>query len=85
MTLHDDGHDPWFHAPVWFRADTSAGVVWAYTETHLRLLREWIAADQRECRIAGGWRSTLPRRLTAASARPVLLRAIDTMLADAPV
>jgi len=81
MTLHDDGRDPWFHATLWFREETGLGPVWAYHSDHLVALREWIAADQRQCRVSGGWRSRLPRTLTAAASRTTVLRTIDAMLA----
>ncbi len=84
MTIHHDGRDPWFHATVWLRDETSAGVVWAYHSAHLHALRDWIAADHRECRVPGGWRSRLPRSLSAASARPVVLRSIDALLGADP-
>jgi predicted RNA-binding Zn-ribbon protein involved in translation (DUF1610 family) len=78
-TIHDDGHDPWFHAELWWRGRVSGGVVWAYHRDHLGQLRDWIAATRRPAAQRAGWRARLPGWMTSARAREEVLRCIDAL------
>ena len=79
LTVHRDGFDPWFDLPLWRRASTPWGTVWAYNDDHRTQLRSFVAAALRERTSSGGWRARLPGWLTSANHRATILRAIDAM------
>ncbi len=54
--------DPWFHEPLWFRAEALGHVVWAYNEQHLDLLRDFVVARHRT-------RDATPTRIHSVASR----------------
>ena len=81
-TIYDDGRDPWFGEPLWFRSTTSWGPVWAYHERHRAQLRAYIAAELRQRRHQGrgpGWKGKLPVWMLDANHRETIVKAIDSM------
>ncbi|MBC9715121.1 hypothetical protein H9Y04_21455 [Streptomyces sp. TRM66268-LWL] len=75
--------DPWFGEPLWLRARTRHGDLWAYNREHLTVIRDFVAATLRE---RAPWYDTgakvtvvarLPRWAIKAGNREEILRAID--------
>ena len=82
-----DGHDPCFGHPLWYRSESSQGVIWAYHRRHLELLRAYVAADLRERSGAEGctnrsYFSRLPDWIKSAKNRDSVLKRIDRMVQD---
>ncbi|KND25245.1 hypothetical protein [Streptomyces acidiscabies] len=79
------GPDPHF-LPLWLRADTRHGTIWAYNLEHLTVLRDFVAADLRE---HAPWYEHEHRRMTyvgklptwikSAKNRAEILRTIDRL------
>ncbi|WP_151523479.1 hypothetical protein [Serinicoccus kebangsaanensis] len=88
LSFADDGRDPCFGYPLWFRKETAKGTVWAYHRLHLEDLRAFVAAPQRSRIAAPTWRnrsylSRLPAWMKSAKNRALILRSLDDMLTDA--
>ena len=79
VTIQHRGTDPWFACPLWLRATTTWGTVWAYNGEHRAQLRSFVAAGLRERSSTGGWRAKLPDWMTSGKHRAVILKAIDSM------
>lgn len=83
--------DPYFGRPLWLRAETRHGTLWAYNLDHLDLIRRFVGASLRERApwYDTGQKMTLVARLPVwvkrAGNRGELLRALDRMRAGAPV
>jgi hypothetical protein len=80
--------DPSFIRRLWFRAGCCGGhTLWAYNETHLELLENYVAATLRERGDAGNRMTViarLPAWLKAARNRDEILRTITRLRASAP-
>lgn len=79
-----DGHDPFFGMPLRLLEPTRCGVLWAYNAEHLRELRHYVAASQRERhKYAGNGSmiSRLPAWMKLARHRPMMLKALDRLQA----
>lgn len=84
LAFYVEGRDPCFGYLLWYRFETSKGVVWAYHRDHLDQLRSFLSADLRERNQNPVWRnrsyfSRLPRWIKSAKNRNLVLRAIDRM------
>ncbi|NVI27826.1 MULTISPECIES: hypothetical protein [Streptomyces] len=83
--------DPYFGRPLWLRAETRHGTLWAYNLDHLDLIRRFVAASLRERApwYDTGQKMTLVARLPVwvkrAGNRGEVLRALDRMRAGVPV
>ncbi|EMD28868.1 TFIIB-type zinc ribbon-containing protein [Amycolatopsis azurea] len=77
--------DPFFHEPLWLRADCRGNTLWAFHERHLDLLERFVAAKLRERGPGDDPGMTLVARLpswmTAAKNRDEVLRAITKLRA----
>jgi hypothetical protein len=79
---------PCYQPPLWLRAETRHGVLWAYNLEHLGLISRFVAADLRE---RAPWYDTghkmtlvarLPAWIKSAKNRDEVLRTIDRMQAS---
>jgi hypothetical protein len=77
-----------YRPPLWLRAETRHGVLWAYNLEHLDLIRRFVAADLRE---RAPWYDTghkmtlvarLPAWIKSAKNRDEVLHAIDRIRAS---
>lgn len=75
--------DPYFHLPLWLRANFRGHVLWAYHERHLLLLEQYVSASLREHRRPGtsggqyrGLLSRLPKWMKSGKNRDGVLRVI---------
>jgi hypothetical protein len=78
------GLDPFFHLPLWLRADCCGGrTLWAFNQPHLDILAGYVAAHLRERGPVGGQTlvARLPTWLKSASNRAEILRTIDRLRA----
>lgn len=78
--------DPFFHEPLWLRADCCGGnTLWAFHERHLDLLERFVAAKLRERGLGNRPGMTLVARLpawiTTAKHRDEILRTIAKLRA----
>ncbi|MGD2060091.1 MAG: hypothetical protein PVF87_04435 [Acidimicrobiia bacterium] len=85
LQFSPDGHDPCFGHLLWYRAETSKGVIWAYNREQLEALRSFIGASLRERSAAPTWKnrsyfSRLPKWMKSAKNREWLKGEIDSML-----
>jgi hypothetical protein len=82
-TVWDGGEDPYFHLPLWLRAECCGGhLLWAFNEHHLATLEGYVAARLRERRASPGamtMLARLPRWLTSAKNRDEVLRTIGRL------
>jgi hypothetical protein len=84
--------DDFFGIPVWLQASSGGKVLWAYNVRHLRHIEGYVRATLRESRkhpIFGGWVNQsmverLPRWISAAHNRPLVLKLIRRMLESLP-
>ncbi|NNH68831.1 hypothetical protein HLB23_02895 [Nocardia uniformis] len=78
--------DPYFELPLYLRAETRHGWLWAYNFEHLALIRRYVQASLREHAPwdDGGIRHTavarLPKWIKSAKHRTEILREIDQLL-----
>ncbi|MFJ5303462.1 hypothetical protein [Streptomyces sp. NPDC088350] len=81
------GRNQCFRPPLWLRAETRHGQLWAYHLPHLDLIRRFVAADLRE---RAPWYDTgrrmtpvarLPAWIKSAENRDEVLRAVDRLRA----
>jgi len=79
-----DGADPYFHLPLWLRADCGGNLLWAFNPRHLRAIRDYVAAADRSLPPgpAGGpvnttLASRLPRWMKLARNRALVLHTIE--------
>lgn len=84
LAFYPDGRDPAFGHWLWYRIETSKGVLWAYHREHLALLEAYVSADHRQQADNPSWRnrsyfSRLPRWIKSAGNRKQVLRLIDRM------
>ncbi|MBL7828127.1 MAG: hypothetical protein JNJ57_15965 [Saprospiraceae bacterium] len=75
--------DPFFHLPVWYQAEFSGEILWAYNQEHLNFLADHVGAKLRE-RNGLPFRvksigARLPRWMTAADNREAVLKAIEKL------
>lgn len=84
--VYEDGRDPWFGLPLWYRKQIALGVLWAYNEDHLEALRDYVLADLRERQKSesSGWAnqsifSRLPSWMKKAQNRKRIAAALDDM------
>lgn len=75
--------DPFFHLPAWLQTEVSGNILWAYNLEHLDFLAAHVGAKHRErhgsplrVRSIG---ARLPRWMTAAGHRDMILREIDKL------
>ncbi|MBH1936417.1 hypothetical protein I5Q34_19415 [Streptomyces sp. AV19] len=77
--------DPYFQAPLWLRAKTRHGPLWAYNREHLELIRQFVASSlrERDAWYEQGRKMTLIARLPVwvkrAKNRAEVLRAIERL------
>jgi hypothetical protein len=76
--------DPWFGVPLWLRADLREHVLWAFNAGHLKVLRDFVAADLREHSPAPGapmsMLEKLPAWMTSAKHREEVVAALDRLV-----
>lgn len=75
--------DPFFHLPVWLKADFSGEILWAYNLEHLDFLAAHVGAKLRE---RNGFKfqvrsigARLPRWMTSAANREAVLKTIEKL------
>jgi hypothetical protein len=75
--------DPWFGVPLWLAADFRGHTVWAFNAGHLKMLRDFVAADLRERAPAPGAAMSmvekLPGWMTSAKSREDVLAVLDRL------
>lgn len=73
-----DAIDPTFGLPLWLQESCCGEVLWAYNASHLKALREYVAAELRERVGVMQWSmfSRLPRWLSARKNRKAVLHSI---------
>jgi hypothetical protein len=75
--------DPWFGEPLWLRADFREHTVWAFNPGHLKVLRDFVAADLRERTPTEGavlsMLEKLPDWMTSAKNRADVLAVLDRL------
>lgn len=86
VAFFDDGRDPSFGFPLWYRKRTSKGVLWAYHRAHLEMLRAYVGTTERERAKSPTWRnqsyfSRLPAWIKSARNRDMVVKALDQLLA----
>jgi hypothetical protein len=74
--------DPFFHLPLWLRADCAGHTLWAYNVAHLAFIKRYVAATDRRRPEPDehGWRnrlleSRLPKWMKLARNRAAILAA----------
>jgi len=81
--------DPWFHAPLWLRADVRGHTLWAFNDRHLDALRSYIAAGLGERTPRPGAPTSmlekLPDWMTSAKNRDDVLAVLDRLGERTPV
>jgi hypothetical protein len=74
--------DPFFHLPLWLRANVRGNELWAYNHEHLTFIYDFVESKLRERR-PGNFNnsigSKLPRWMTSKSNREDVLKAINKM------
>jgi hypothetical protein len=78
--------DPWFHEPLWLRAEVVGELLWAYNLAHLTLLEDFVAATKRVRGDGGSLHHSVVTRLPSwvkeARHREPLLAALARMRAS---
>jgi hypothetical protein len=73
--------DPAFGLPLWLQSPCCGDVLWVYNSSHLRSLRDYVAAALRERKNGNHWSmfSRLPKWMSAHKNRDVVLASIDRL------
>jgi hypothetical protein len=72
--------DPWFGVPLWLAAGFRGHTVWAFNAGHLKVLRDFVAAEMRERTPTSGAAMSmlekLPDWMTSAKHRDELIKVL---------
>jgi hypothetical protein len=73
--------DPAFGLPLWLQSPCCGGILWVYNSSHLRSLREYVAAALRERTSGHHWSmfSRLPKWMSAHKNRDAVLACLDRL------
>jgi hypothetical protein len=73
--------DPAFGLPLWLQSPCCGEIFWAYNGSHLRALRDYIAADLRERTGVRQWSifSRMPKWMSSHKNRKAVLACIDRL------
>jgi hypothetical protein len=75
--------DPWFGVPLWLADDFHGHTVWAFNPAHLKVLRDFVAAEVRERTPTSGAAMSmlekLPGWMTSAKNRDGVLSVLDRL------
>ncbi|MBL7684238.1 MAG: hypothetical protein JNK00_12835 [Flavipsychrobacter sp.] len=82
--IHRTGIDPYFQLPLWLMTECGGHILWAYNESHLDFLKNFIEAKHRERDIRemynGSLASRLPQWMTSSKNKEAILKAINHLL-----